>query len=388
MYNLKIKNLIIYKIKKKKIFSKYPLPNFYKKGFIFIKLISEENIEGLGEISPYYVNDRLVINQLIRLYKNFFFKKSVKEINLLNVKKKIQSRLVKPLISCFDQAIQDIKSKKKNISVTNLISGKKVQNKIHLYASGGMLFEKQKYTHLIDEAIKSEEKGYFGYKFRPKVPNKNLSHIKRIKYPPNFDIDELIAFCHELKTKVSKNFKLMIDIGCRGQDIKKVNYLLDALKELDFFFIEEPLKRNLTLYKKLKLKTKKFQTKIAGGENFYDYNEFYNYNRRNIFDFYQPDSNLLLFDELKKIAKNIDQNKIIMHNWCNKINFASNLSFAFSLKKKIIVEKNIIKNPFDSLFISENFDIKNGHVFYKQKKGLGITFEPNKKDFIIYEKKI
>ena len=58
------------------------------------------------------------------------------------------------------------------------------------------------------------------------------------------------------------------------------------------------------------------------------------------------------------------------------------------MKKKILVEKNIIKNPYNSLFNVKNFLIKNGHVTYRNKIGLGIDFNPKNKDFLIYEKKI
>ena len=124
----------------------------------------------------------------------------------------------------------------------------------------------------------------------------------------------------------------MVDIGCRIQNIKEASYIIEALEDLDFYFIEEPIQRKIETYKKLYRKKKKI--KIAGGEHIFDFDLFKKFKKNDIFDFYQPDSNLLLFSELKKISNQLGKKKIIMHNWCNGVNFASNLSFAFSLKKK------------------------------------------------------
>ena len=46
----------------------------------------------------------------------------------------------------------------------------------------------------------------------------------------------------------------MIDFGKRIQDLKTAKYIFDALNDLNFFFIEEPLKINFNKYIKLKKK--------------------------------------------------------------------------------------------------------------------------------------
>ena len=44
---MKIKSLKIFYIKKKNYKSQFPNPSFYKDGFVFIKLISDNNLEDL-----------------------------------------------------------------------------------------------------------------------------------------------------------------------------------------------------------------------------------------------------------------------------------------------------------------------------------------------------
>tara|TARA_E500000178_G_scaffold82733_1_gene80981 strand:- start:34663 stop:35814 length:1152 start_codon:yes stop_codon:yes gene_type:complete len=383
---VKIKELVFYFIKKKKIKSNYPLPFFYKNGIIVIKLISDNGCYGYGEPSPYFTNFKKLIKDISILYIKFFKNKNIKLINISKIKKKIKSREAKGLLSSFDQAILDIVSKEKNVSLPKLFT-KKIKNKtINLYASGGMIFNNQSYSKTIDEAVKMENKGFFGYKFRPKFPKLMSSHENRIKYPPSFEAQEFLMAARNIKKKVSSKFKLMVDLGCRIKNIKEASYIIEALEDLDFYFIEEPIQRKIEIYKEFFQKKKKI--KIAGGEHIFDFDLFKKIKKNNIFDFYQPDSNLLLFSELKKISNQLGKKKIIMHNWCNSVNFASNLSFAFSLKKKILVESNIIKNPYKKIFKLNNYEIYKGKSHFKETPGLGVEMIEFSKDFEVYEKKI
>ena len=111
--------------------------------------------------------------------------------------------------------------------------------------------------------------------------------------------------------------------------------------------------------------------------------------KNNFFDFYQPDTNLLLYREIDKICKLVSFKKIILHNWCNKINFLSNINFAFAQKKKILIEKNIIPNPYDEIFDNISSEISNGKLSFQKNNGFGIKDEIIKnRNFDFYEKKI
>ena len=204
-----------------------------------------------------------------------------------------------------------------------------------MYASSGMIFEKKDYSFLIEEATQCKDEKYFGWKFRPRFPNTNLSHTQRIKDPPPFDEKKLIDFAIKLRKNVGDVFNLMLDCGGRCESIKQAKYLADALHELNFYFLEEPLQRKLNLYQKLS--EKKLKLKIAGGENVYSLKEF-NFWKNFKLDIFQPDTNLLAFDELKTIEK-YWKKQIIFHNWCNLINSATNINYILSSKSNIILEK-------------------------------------------------
>ena len=55
---MKIKTIYIFLLKKKNFNSIYPRPSFFKRGMIFIKLISDTNHEGYGEVSPYIADQK------------------------------------------------------------------------------------------------------------------------------------------------------------------------------------------------------------------------------------------------------------------------------------------------------------------------------------------
>ena len=67
----------------------------------------------------------------------------------------------------------------------------------------------------------------------------------------------------------------------------------------------------------------------------------------------------------------------------------SNINLAFSLKKKVLIEKNIIPNPYDNFFNTSKQEVKNGKIDFKDMIGYGISISNSKmQNLEIYEKKI
>ena len=383
---MRIKNIKIYYIKKKNYKSIFPRPTFYKQGFVFIKLISEDDIEGFGEPSPYIANPKNLIKLIEKIYLKYFQRKNLNISYVENLKKVSKNNLLDLILPAFDQAIFDIHSKEKKLSVSKILNKKTISN-LNFYASGGMFFEGQNYEKILNEAIDSKKKSFFGYKYRPPMPKNNLSHQQRMKNPPPLDIKSIEKFSSKLRTKVGSEFNIMIDLGCRCRNIKDTKYLFEMFKEHNYYFIEEPFKRNFMYYKILEnIKTK---INIAGGEHINNIQQFYKWNKKGYFNFFQPDTNLMLFSEINLMINKIGFEKIILHNWCNKINFLSNINFAFSLKKKILIEKNIIPNPYDYFFDTEKRGVKNGKIDFKDVMGYGLSIKNSKKQNLeIYEKKL
>ena len=383
---MKIKNIKIYFLKTKKYKSIYPSPTFYKQGFVFIKLISEDNFEGFGELSPYITDPVNLINLIKKTYLKYFQNKKMNISYVARLKKNCKNNLLKSLLPAFDQAIFEIFSKEKKMSVSKILRNKSLSN-LDFYASGGMFFEGQNYQKILNEAINSKSDGFIGYKYRPLMPANNLSHQQRMKNPPPLDIKAIEALSSKLRLKLGPKFKIMIDLGCRCKNIKDTMYLFEMFKEHDYHFIEEPFKRNFKSYEVLDKIKKKIN--IAGGEHINNIQQFHNWNKKKYFDFFQPDTNLMLFSEINSMINRIGHKKIILHNWCNKINFLSNINFAFSLKNKILIEKNIIPNPYDNFFNTNKQEVKNGKIDFKEMIGYGLGIKNSKMTNLeIYEKEL
>ena len=67
-----------------------------------------------------------------------------------------------------------------------------------------------------------------------------------------------------------------------------------------------------------------------------------------------------------------------MHNWCNPINFNTNINYMRSEDTMFLIEKNILPNPYEIFFKNTLFKIINGKIKYLSYDGLGIEFIKNK----------
>ena len=78
------------------------------------------------------------------------------------------------------------------------------------------------------------------------------------------------------------------------------------------------------------------------------------------------------------------EKKIIFHNWCNLINFATNFNYILSSDRDIILEKNILQNPYEKCFINDSFKINNGVITKLKNCGYGIKIKKIKYKDIAY----
>jgi len=374
---LKIKNISLNHIdykKKKKI--NFPPPRFYLNGFFFLEVEMTNGLIGYGELSTYI--DTKKINKVLKrkliksvnFYKGDFFK--IKK-NLIKILVNYKDDVSASLFAAFNQALFDIDGKYNNSNSFKLFNYSK--NKIPLYSSGGVSFEKDNYKTLINELNLAKEKKFFGFKFRPSTPSIFIDHHLRIKKKPKIDLDKLLRVCKELRRSAGDNFKLMLDLGCRLKYSKETVYFLKKLQELNYYFIEEPLD---PISQNYKFFSNKFN--FAVGESFSNYKEFLRFSKFRSIKYLQPDLNRVSLQELISLQKKIK--KIVIHNWTNSISFYSNLNAALILKNCNFIEYNTLALPKDYCFLENNYVISNGFIKLKKTPGLGINFTKNN-SFII-----
>ncbi len=370
--------LSLYKVepieKKKYLF---PRPSYFNDGIIIISLNYEGKNNALGEVNFYSGS----FDEIMRISKNIFSlikKTPLSKINLKKIfilLKKSENNLfcLCSCIAAFSQIINSLKMR----YIDNVLKTKK---KIDTYASGGMIYENQSLELLTEEALKFKDKNFFGWKFRPPFPKNFQNHKLRMLNPPDFDEKKLIKISEKIRLKVGNEFNLMLDFGCRISDIKKYKYIADGLQDLKFLFIEEPVKRNLIFYRKIK----KINNKIilAGGEHIYSYQEAAEWTESKNLNYLQFDVNSLSFDdilELKQKFKRFDKT-FIPHNWTSSIITSMSLSLLKVFKQKEnLIEKNIFNSPFKNLFKTFGYQFLNGSYIVEKK--INPRVELNSKNF-------
>ena len=167
----------------------------------------------------------------------------------------------------------------------------------------------------------------------------------------------------------------MIDLGCRLKQNKESFKFLSLLKELNFYFVEEPFDRQYENYKNFD-NTHNF----ALGESFYNTSQFNNFKKLECIKYFQPDTNIIPASRILSLQEN--KKPLILHNWSPSISFYSNINTALILKNCQLIEYSVLKFPNNSSFLKKNYFIKNGNIFLKNTNGLGITFSKNNKLFI------
>lgn len=340
---MKIKDFSYFFFKPKIIF-KNPVPSFLKNGSIFIKLTDDTGVSGWGEPNPYSAS----IDKILKKLKEF-------ENYLVNNKQKpsYSTSDLKVYNACYasiNQAIIEIKSKKEKIPIYKILNKKSLKNRVNLYASGGMIYNHQSDNIYYKELRKSISNGYCGYKFRPPYPKSFSNHIRRLKKPPFFNLKRFFKISKKIREIAPRDFKLMVDFGFRIKNYDNFLKIYEFLNNLNFYFIEEPIKENL-INKNFKLK----KLKLSGGESFYKKKQFINKKFNKFYKVFQPDYNLIDYLKLSNIL-NYNSSEIIPHNWFHAISNNFSFNCAIALKCKMI-ERNIYIKRIDEKILKKNYKI-------------------------------
>lgn len=375
---MNIKKLEFFFIKNKtKKKSDFPRPSFFESGFYLIKLIDCYGNHGLGEPNPYCGSPQELRSILNKIFSLIYLQK-IENIDLNLIHKNLlkinqNSFSLSSCLAAISQCILDIKGKYKGNNSSLVLNPNLKRSEIKIYASGGMLYEDQSIKYLIDEALKYKSYNYFGYKFRPLFSHNFQSHQNRFKKPPSIDTYKTIEIAKQLRKEVGNNFNLMIDLGCRCKNLTDAQYIIDALSDQNFYFIEEPFQRKINNYKKIK---KRKLRNIAAGEHIYKKEDFFKWTDNSLIDFIQLDTNSLDVFFIKNVYKFLKKNKIkfVPHNWTNLINAATTVNLLRSIEENHIMELNIFENSFNKLFRNNLFKIDKGNLVFFKSHGLGVSF--------------
>lgn len=354
---------------------KYPTASFVSTGFCILLLHTECGLIGVGEPSPYGGNLDNTINAVKtisrdllgkKLYDAWMYKPGIMPAFSAGYGDMANQAVVAAISHC----CIDVLGKKLNLPAYKLFNSES-SGVVPAYASGGMIYNGQSLDLYLNEAIDCKCLGFKAWKFRPSTP-KGADHFQRNKTPPPLNMDELKWVVSSVSDACGKDFKILLDLGCRCEDLAQAKELCAFLENYNVGFVEEPLPRTKKMYTEL---VNESNVKIAGGETFFTSKQFDDWGRDNAIDVLQPDLNLVGFREGVKILSLAHKynKKIVFHNWANGISNIANISLsACDLDVCEYVESSIVYNPYRVDLINDPILPLNGKYILSNKPGLGV----------------
>lgn len=239
-------------------------------------------------------------------------------------------------MSAIDIALWDIRGKKENLPVSELLGGRK-RDRVLAYATvdlpltsatAGDAFDKT-LSSIVDQGFKAIKIciDNFGYR------NINSEH----KSDTEWDLCEanLLKFARNI---VGKDIQLMLDVFGSDPDwpggFDWALKTTKVLEELDYLWIEEPLAPDaLEDFARL---TQIADIAIAGGEKFVLLKDFENISNLRAVNILQPDctrvGGLTLMQSIRNVARQNNIN-LIPHGWNTAVGLAADLQFQATMSE-------------------------------------------------------
>jgi L-alanine-DL-glutamate epimerase-like enolase superfamily enzyme len=266
-----------------------------------------------------------------------------------------------------DTALWDIIGKTKGLPLYKLLAtDTPPQLRIRVYASGGEFTWRKNSRFagpedLINQALRHKAAGYTAFKFRPGGGFARLG----------ITIKDFIPYHRQLRQAVGPNFDLIQEANQRWS-MDQVAEICPVLEELKFLWFEEPTRKNIDNY--VKIKTMLPTVKVSGGETVPNRSELVEWMDRGAYDIIQPGCDDAGVTECWYQARMAHtRGKLICpHNWQDGLITAANAHLLAAVPNRFLLESNMTPNPFKEGLFKEPFAVKNGHIDVPTKPGLGV----------------
>lgn len=269
-----------------------------------------------------------------------------------------------------DTAMWDIIGKAKGLPLYRILAtDTEPVTHIRMYASGGE-FTWQKGSRfvgpddLVKQALRHKAAGYTAFKYRPGGGFARLG-IK---------MADFIPYMRDLRKVVGPNFDLIQEANTRWS-MEQCMEIAPVLEELKYLWFEEPTRKNIDDYVKLK---KYLPTvKISGGETMPNRATLAEWVDRGAYDIVQPGCDDAGVTECWHMARMAgSRGKLICpHNWQDGLITAANAHLLAAVPNRFLLESNMTPNPFKEGLFKEKFQAVNGHIDVPQKPGLGVELK-------------
>ena len=337
----------------------------YRTNWVFVKVLTDEGITGVGEATLEYREPTVV--QAIKELERYLVGKDPHNIEEFwhRVYRDAYWRGGVVLMSALDgveMALWDIKGKALGVPVYQLLGGK-VRDSVKCYANAWFAGAKkpEEFAKMAKVAVKN---GFSGLKWDPF--GKEYMHIA-----PK-ELHEALDCIAAVKDAVGDQVHLIIE-GHGRFNIPTAVRIGNALKEFDILWFEEPIppddKKGLAWVRS------KIDTPVSGGERLYSRWEYADFLRMECADFWQPDvSHAGGISEVRKIASMAEAHHIAVcpHNPSGPVANAATLQLAACMPNFYLLETMATDIPYRKDITTEEVRFENSEMFIPDKPGLGL----------------
>ncbi len=269
-----------------------------------------------------------------------------------------------------DTALWDIIGKAKGVPLYKLLAiDTEPQPHVRVYASGGEYtwLKNSRFPgpdHLITEALGYKKAGYTAFKFRPGGGFGKLG----------ITIKEYIPYIRKLREAVGPDFNLIQESNTRWS-LEQCLEIAPVLEELKFLWWEEPTRRTIDNY--LKVKQALHTVKVSGGEGRANRGELAEWVDRGAYDIIQPGCDDAGVTEAWHMARMAHtRGKLLCpHNWQDGLVAIANAHLMAAVPNRFLLETNMTPNPLKEGLFKEKLAVKNGYLDVPNKPGLGVELK-------------
>jgi galactonate dehydratase len=365
-----------------------PPPHYGGRYFVFVKLITDGNVEGIGEAYCVPFDPHLAAKMIMDVFERYLRNEDPHDIE--KMWRRVYSAgftqhpdlTLMGVLSALEMACWDIVGKEAGQPVYNLLGGQvheRLRSYTYIYARPGDRTDVYRDPDLAAErAAEYLQQGFTALKFDPAGPysafdGRQLSLV---------DIDRCVRFCRQLREAVGLKADLLF--GTHGQmTAAGAIRLAKRLEPYDPLWFEEPVPPDAP--EEMAKVARATSIPIATGERLatkYDFGRLLRAGAAAILQMNLGRVGGLL--EAKKIAAmaEVDHVQIAPHLYCGPVVGAANIQLAVCSPNFLILESIERWDGFHAQILRKPIRWENGYVIPPTDPGLGIELnEELIKDF-------
>ena len=362
-----------------------PPPHYGGRYFVFVKLITDGNVEGIGEAYCVPFDTHLVAKMIVDVFERYLRNEDPHDIE--KMWRRVYSAgftqhpdlTLMGVLSALEMACWDIVGKDAGQPIYNLLGGRvheRLRSYTYIYARPGDRTDVYRDPDLAAErAAEYLQQGFTALKFDPAGPYSAFDG----RQLGLLDIDRCVRFCKQLREAVGLKADLLF--GTHGQmTAAGAIRLAKRLEPYDPLWFEEPVPPDAP--EEMAKVARATSIPIAAGERLatkYDFGRLLRAGAAAILQMNLGRVGGLL--EAKKIAAmaEVDHVQIAPHLYCGPVVGAANIQLAAGSPNFLILEGIERWDGFHAQILRKPIRWENGYVIPPTDPGLGIELN---EDFI------